>query len=68
MEADCPNACYEIPQPGMFKLTLHCRGQFYDGQRIVTSWDGTEIRLLWLMAEMLNFTFIVEEPAESLFL
>jgi len=52
----------------MFKSSLHCRGQFFDGQRIITSWDGTEIRLLWLMAEMLNFTFIVEEPAEALFL
>jgi hypothetical protein len=52
----------------MFKSSSHCRGRFFDGQRIVTSWDGTEIRLLWLMAEMLNFTFIVEEPAGALFL
>jgi hypothetical protein len=68
MEADFPNACYEILQPIMFKSSSHCRGKFFDGQRIVTSWDGTEIRLLWLMAEMLNFTFIVEEPAEARFL
>jgi len=68
MKADFPIACYEILQPIMFKSSSHCRGQYFDGQRIVTSWDGTEIRLLWLMAEMLNFTFIVEEPAEALFL
>jgi hypothetical protein len=68
MEVDCSTPFYELPRPITFKLALLCRGQFFDGQRIVTSWDGTEIRLLWLMAEMLNFTFIVEEPAEALFL
>ncbi|KDR16185.1 hypothetical protein L798_09600 [Zootermopsis nevadensis] len=44
------------------------REQFFDGQRLVTSWDGTEIRLLWLMAKVLNFSFTVEEPKDALFL
>jgi hypothetical protein len=52
----------------VFNLALHSRGQFFDGQRLITSWDGTEIRLLWLMAEMLNFSFTVEEPADAFFL
>jgi hypothetical protein len=47
---------------------LNCRGQFFNGQRVVTSWDGTEIRLLWLLGEALNFSFTVDEPAEALFL
>jgi hypothetical protein len=46
---------------------LHCRGQFFNGQEVVTSWDGIEIRLLWLLGEMLNFSFTVVEPSEAIF-
>jgi hypothetical protein len=52
----------------VFELAFICRGQFFDGQHLVSSWDGIEIRLLWLMAEMLNFSFTVEEPEDALLL
>ncbi|XP_023706729.1 ionotropic receptor 21a isoform X3 [Cryptotermes secundus] len=44
------------------------RGQFFNGQEVVSSWDGIEIRLLWLLGEMLNFSISVVEPSEALFL
>jgi hypothetical protein len=46
----------------------YCRGQYFDGRQIVTSWDGIEIRLLWLLGETLNFSFTIVEPSEALFL
>ncbi|KAJ4435709.1 hypothetical protein ANN_18325 [Periplaneta americana] len=44
------------------------RGRVFDGQRVSTIWDGLEIRLLWLMGEMLDFSFIVKEPPGASFL
>ncbi|XP_039287066.1 ionotropic receptor 21a [Nilaparvata lugens] len=31
----------------------------------ITTWDGYEVRLLQLVSEALNFTFKIEEPADS---
>ncbi|KAJ9586856.1 hypothetical protein L9F63_019538 [Diploptera punctata] len=43
-------------------------GHYYDGNKRISLWDGLELRVLWLLGEMLNFHMDIQEPDDALFL